>query len=266
MQVFHTSEDYNSQLSAQNHLVVALNDNACAFAVHNAAGALQLLGHFGFYVPLKEDESAFFDFVRSQESLKQKYKTTTVVLQGHKCSLVPAPMYDELYTDSYLRHMHTLDKDEVAKAVSLLDESVKLVFGVKEYLFYPARSKYYEAIVEPRAAHYLRKSVRYYPNRLNVFVEKDRIYLVHANNTQPVFFNSFPNTGIDEATYFILNYYQTFGISYQSLPLLLHGNAPQQLADVLTTYAGRAEVLPTKGKSIDIPEDFEFDFLIDFCH
>ncbi|MGV3598525.1 MAG: DUF3822 family protein [Bacteroidota bacterium] len=266
MQVLYTSEDYNSQLSAQNHLVVALNDTACAFAVHNTAGALQLLGHFGFYVPLKNDETVFFDFVRSQESLKQKYKSTTVVLQGHKCSLVPAPMFDELYTDSYLRHMYALDKDEVAKTVSLLQESVKLVFGVKEYLFYPARSKYYEAAIEPCAAHYLRKSTRYFQNRLNVFVEKDRLYLVHVDNSQPVFFNSFPNTSVDEAVYFILNYYQTFGISYQNLPLLLHGVAHPQLSEMLTTYAGRVEVLPAKTKNMEVPADFEFDFLIDFCH
>lgn len=266
MQVLHTSEDYDSQLSAQYHLVVALNDNACAFAVHNADGALKLLGHFGFYVSLKDNETVFFDFVRSQESLKLKYKTTTVVLQGHKCSLVPAPMYDELYTDSYLRHMYALDKDEVTKAVALLDESTKLVFGVKEYLFYPARSKYYEAAIEPRAAHYLRKSARHYQNRLNVFVEKDRIYLVHFNNTHPVFFNSFPNTGVDEVAYFILNYYQTFGINHQSLPLLLHGNVHPQLSEVLTTYTGRVEVLPGGSKSVEVPEDFEFDFLIDFCH
>jgi hypothetical protein len=266
MQVLYSAENYNPQASPDYNLALAISEKAVAYAVHNADGVLLHLAHNEFYVSLDQDETVFFDFIRGQEVLKQKYKTTKVVVDGYKTTLVPTELFNELYIESYLRHIYETESKEIVKEVALLNDTIKLVFATKEYLFYPARSKYYDADIEPHAAHYIRKSTLHHTNKLNVFIEQGDMYLVHSQNNSPIYFNRFAYTTADEAAYYILNYYQVFAAQPQNTPVLLHGNVPPQLAQMLLANGGKVETAAYKNSGVDATPNFEFEFLIDFSH
>jgi hypothetical protein len=264
MQLLYTAENFNNVSPQDLQLVLALDEMGCGVAVHTTDGVLQLLGYYNFNEPVKVNESVFFDFLRSREELKKPFKSATVVLQGNKSTLVPAPLFDELFTDSYLRHIYAVDNEDIVKSVTVLQNEAVLVFAAKDYLFYPARSKYPDAGVEPHSAGYIRKSARAYQGRLNAFVENGQLYLVHCLNGKPVFFNGYPCASVEEAVYFILNYYQVFNTTYQQLPLLLHGDVHPQLLEILNTYMPPVEVAQLRNKVTGIPGDFNYHFLIDF--
>lgn len=266
MQAIYTSNNYNASDAANQKMVVAVNEQSCGVAVHSATGELLYLGQYDFIQPFKEDETLFFDFVRGQEVMKQKYKDTFVVLDCPKSSLVPAELYNDLYTDNYLRHLYTAEKEEIVKTADIVEDKIKMVFMAPEYLFYPARSKYYEAVIEPNCAGYLRKSIKHYPNKLSVFFDDKHIFIVHADGEKPLFFNSFKCESVDEAAYFILNYYQSFGIDYKALPVVLHGNAHAQLKEILANYSGSSEEAQPVNKNIEVPENFRYAYLIDFTY
>lgn len=264
MDVLHTSNTYSTALAANYTLVLAFGQNNCGIAVHNSDGVLQLLGEYEFAMDIKENESVFFDFVRTQEVTRQTYKNIYIVVSGTKCTLVPGELYNDLYIDSYFRHTHKMENGEVLKPAYLFNDTTVLVYNAPVHQFYPARSKFFEATIEPRAAHYIRKSAKYHPARMNIFLEDERLYMVYCKNTEPVFFNSYPYNSVEEAAYFILNYYQVFNIAFQSLPLLLHTQEHPQLAEILANYAGACEVarLPKNQPQL---QNFGFPFLIDFC-
>jgi hypothetical protein len=266
MQVLYSAQNYNPQASPDYNLAIAISEKAVAFAIHNAEGALQLLAHYEFYISLAEEETVFFDFIRSQEELKQKYKSIKVIVDGHKGTLVPNELYNELYIESYLRHLYETEKNEIVKVVSVLADEIKLVFASKEYLYYPARSKYYDADIEPHSAGFLRKCATHYPNKLNVFIQAGNMYLVHCQNNSPVYFNRFAYSTAEEAAYHILNYYQVFAAQPQNTPVLLHSNTHTQLAELLSAQTGKAEIATYQNNGIATPANFEFEFLIDFCH
>ncbi|HYG15483.1 MAG TPA: hypothetical protein VEC12_06985, partial [Bacteroidia bacterium] len=60
MQLLYTAENFNNASPSGLQLVLALDETGCGVAVHTTEGALQLLGYYTFYEPLKENESVFF--------------------------------------------------------------------------------------------------------------------------------------------------------------------------------------------------------------
>lgn len=266
MQVIYTSNNFQSTETANLNLVIAVKENSCGVAIHTGEGKLQYLGYYNFIESLKDNEGLFYDFVRSQDLLRQKFKNTHIVLHCSKSTLIPNAVYDEIYTDSYLKHLYTLGDDEIVKAREVVAGEVQMVFCVDEHLFYPPRTKYSEAIIEPVSASYLRHSIKYHHNKLNVFFEGKNMFLIHAVSGKPVFFNSFKYDGVDEAVYFILNYYQAFNIEHQKLPIVLHGELHPQLKEMLNTYSGKSEFAPPVNADIEAPKEFEYSFLIDFTY
>jgi hypothetical protein len=268
MQVVYTANNFQSSDTANLKLALAVNEQSCGIALHTSEGQLQYLGYYNFLEPLKDNETLFFDFIRSQEILKQKKNDISIILNCPKSTLVPKELYDELYIDSYLRHLYNESKDEVVKALNVVkgDEGVFMVFSVQEHLYYPARSKYYDAVIEPNCANYLRKSMKHFHNKLNVFFEDKTMFIIHASNSKPEFFNAFQYESVEEAAYFILNYYQTFDIQHQSLPIVLHGDVHPQLKEMLNNYSGKSEFAEPVNKNIDIPKGFAYSFLIDYTY
>lgn len=266
MQVVYTANNYQKSNAANQNFVLALDEQSCGIAIHTAEGQLQYLAHYNFVEPLVDNESIFFDFVRSQDILREKFKTAYIALNASKGTLIPNSIYNDLYTDAYLRNLYTVEKPEIVKANEVVKDEAHMVFCASEHLYYPARSKYYDAIIEPVSANYLRKSIKYHHNKLNVFLEDTTLYLIHGLNKKPVFFNSFEYNGVDEAAYYILNYYEVFNISHQSLPIVLHGNVHPQLKEMLSTYSGKNEEAEPINKNIEVSKDFKFSFLIDYTY
>lgn len=266
MQVIYTAPHYNSQNPAGYNLCIAIEEEGCAVAVHDTKDALLYLGYNDLYLPMKENESAFFDFIRSNDVFKHQYEKTNIVLQGDKNTLVPQNLYDDLYTDAYLRHLHTIEKNEITKAVPLHYSDAMLVYAVKDYLFYPARSKYSDAAIETPVAGYIRQSAKHYPNWLNVFIEHGKLHIIHCDNSRLMFFNTFPFSAVDEGIYFILNYYKTFNIAYTQLPIMLHGHVHPQMREILNQYAGKNEIAEYHNKNANPPHDFRYNYLIDYTY
>lgn len=266
MQVVYTAQNFQSSNVANLKMVLALKDQSCGIALHSDDNKIQYLAYYNFLEPLKDNESLFFDFVRSQDFLRQKYKAIHIVLDVQKFTLVPNAIFDALHTDSYLRYIHTKEKSDIVKNIEVAGGEVQMIFCADEHLFYPARSKYYESIIEPVNANYLRKTIKHYPNKLNVFIEDKSLHIIHAVNNKPVFFNAFSYENVDEAAYFILNYYQVFNISHDSLPLVLHGKVHPQLKEMIGTYSSKCEYAKPINNTLEAPKDFEFPFLIDFIY
>lgn len=266
MQVVYTAKNYQSSNAANLKMVLALKEQSCGVALHTKEGELQYLASYNFLEPLRENESLFFDFVRSQEVLKQKYISINIVLDAHKHTLVPSAIFDTLHTESYLRHIHTIEKGEVVKTIEVANGEIQMVFGVDEQLFYPARTKYNDAIIEPINTHYLRKTLQHFGNKLNVFIEDKYLHLIHTVGSKPVFFNTFSYDGVDEAAYFILNYYQVFSIEHNSLPTVLHGKTHPQLKEIIGKYSSKCEEAAPIKNTLEVPNGFDFPFLIDFTY
>lgn len=264
MDVLYTSDTYTTANAANYTLVLAFGQNSCGIAVHNSEGVLQLLANNEFVLDIKEHESVFFDFIRTQEVTRQNYKSVYIVLEGTKCTLVPGELYNDLYIENYFRHSYKIESGEIIKPAYVFGDTTVLVYNAPVHHFYPARSKFFDAVIEPRAAHYLRKSAKYHPARMNIYMENELLYMVYCKNAEPVFFNSYPYKSEDEAAYFILNYYQVFNIAFQSLPLLLHTNTHPQLAEILANYAGACEIARPAKNQLQL-QNFGFPFLIDFC-
>lgn len=266
LKVLYTADAFNSTPTANMHLALALTEQGCAVAVHTPEEKLQFLGTYSFLEPLKDNETVFFDFVRNQEELKHKYKTTTIILNCPKNTLIPSAIYNDLHLEGYLRHLYMPETDEIIKAIEVISGETQLIFAAKKHLFYPVRSKYYDAKIEPLAANYIRKSIKHHPNKVNAFITNGQLYLVHTQNSNLQFYNNFTCETVDEVAYFILNYYQALGTNAQQAPLLLHGHVHPQLVEILNTFAGKFETAPALNKNIDVPASFEFDYLIDFTH
>lgn len=268
MQIVYTANNFQSTDTANLKLALAVREQSCGVALHTTEGQLQYLGYYNFIEPLKDNETLFFDFVRSQEILKQKRVEIRIILDCPKSTLVPTELYNELYIDNYLRHLFTIDNGEIIKPLEVIEgtNGTQMIFGAQEHLYYPARSKYYEATIEPNCANYLRKSIKHYHNKLNVFFEEENMFIIHTINAKPVFFNSFKYENMEEAAYFILSYYQTFNIEHQNLPIVIHGHTHPQLKEMLNTYSGKSEVAQPINKNIEAPNNFEFPFLIDFTY
>lgn len=266
IKVVYTAEAFESTPTNNMHLVLGLSGQSCGVAVHTAEEKLQFLGQYDFLHPLKDNESVFFDFVRSQDVLKNTYKTTTVVVGGYKGTLIPSELYSDLHLDGYLRHLYTVKDDEVIKVTEAIGGQAQLVYAAQDYIYYPVRSKYFDARIEPVSAAFIRKSIKHHPNKLNAFFYDGKLCLIHSQNATPAFFNIFDYDTVDEAAYFILNYYQTFNIPQQQLPLLLHGQIHPQLAEILNTYGGKFEQATLLNKNIDVPNNFDYGYLIDFTH
>lgn len=266
IKVVYTSEAFESTPTANMHLVLGLSGQGCGVAIHTAEEKLQYLGQFDFIESLNDNESVFFDFVRSQDILKNNYKSTTVVVPGHKGTLIPKELYSDLHLEGYLRHLYTVADDEVIKVTEAIDGVAQLVYAAQDFIYYPVRSKYFDARIEPIAGAYLRKCIKHHPNKLNAFFSDGKLCLIHTQNSTPAFFNFFEYETVDEAAYFILNYYQTFGMPQQQLPLLLHGEVHPQLLEILNTFGGKFEQATLLNKNIDVPASFEYSYLIDFTH
>lgn len=264
MQIVYTAQNYQSSNAANLKMVLALNEQSCGLALHASDNQIQYLAYYNFIQPLKDNESLFFDFIRSQEILRQKYQAIHIILNVYKHTLVPNAIFDALHTESYLRNIHTVEKGEIVKTLEVANGEAQMVFCAQEQLFYPARSKYYDAIIEPVNANYLRKTIKHFANKLNVFIEDKNIHLIHAVDNKPVFFNTFSYDGVDEAVYFILNYYQVFNIAHNSLPVVLHGKVHPQLKEMIGKYSSKCEYAKPIYNTLEAPQDFEFPFLIDF--
>jgi len=190
MQIVYTANNFQTTDTAHLKLVLAVREQSCGVALHTTEGQLQYLGYYDFLEPLKDNETLFFDFVRSQEILKQKRNAINIVLDCKKTTLVPTQLYNELYIDNYLRHLYEVENTEVIKSVDIVEgtNGVQMIFGAQAHLYYPARSKYDEAVIEPTCANYIRKSIKHYHSKLNVFFEEKNMFIIHAINAHPVFF------------------------------------------------------------------------------
>lgn len=227
--------DFNR--TKQYTLSIRLSTDGFCFTVHN---------------PQADNEYAFLPYtidptrsmtanlklaVQENEMLRRIYATVNIIVAEAPYTIVPKEYYAESHErELYLQNFPQTTDNIVVQNNLVGDEQAVVLFGIEQQLHqylterYPKAEIY--ASISPLINYGVEKSYTATRNYNFVYQQRQRTDMLCFTNGSILFANTFCDRDINNITYFLLNCWQTLGLSQTEDILHLAGSSRNTKAQI----------------------------------
>jgi hypothetical protein len=169
------------------------------------------------------DENKYFtadqisDIIDKDDFLRKKYKKVNIVFPSPKFTLVPSPLFDPAKKEEYFSFNMIRDENDVVLSNKITDPDAYIVFSVNksfldlhERLFPSVLPFHHTKPLLTQLAHNSKSSLE---NYIHLHVEKEYFNIFIYNHGMLTFSNTFKFRNITDILYYVLNLFQSKGIS-----------------------------------------------------
>ena len=228
------------------HLSIQISLNGLSFCILNTVNQKYIaLKHYP--LPAVDKNTSFPDLLRKtiekDEFLRKEYKSRAVMIISFKSTLVPAPLYDEKFGETYFRFNHALEDNEKVMANRIKGLDAWNLFVIPDELSALLEEYFPDAILFHQITPFLNNIIRHQTPRntkpvIFVNIHDDFFDLAVFREQSPEMVNSFYYRQVNDLVYFILYALKAMKADPSTTPLLLMGkiNPESNLLQSLHLY------------------------------
>ncbi len=159
------------------------------------------------------------ELIAQDDFLTRKYKKISIIMPSHKCTMIPAPLYDPAKKDELFSFNHIIEEDNKIIANKLADPDTFLVFAVSNSIlelinnFYPEINPAHH--IKPLLEHISHTRKNAGRDYIHVHIERDYFNLIIFNNNLLKFCNTFSYRNISDILYYVLNVFSKMEIKQE---------------------------------------------------
>lgn len=199
-------------------LSIRLSTDGFCFAAHNPQADNQFAYHPYSIDPLKSLTANLKAAIKENELLRRTYAKVNVLVTGTNYTIVPT----EYYAESYKRELYMQSFPQTTDNTIVLhnfigEEQAVILFGIDRQLYQQLTQQYPKAeiyaSVSPLVNFGVEKSYASSNAYCLTHLHKRHTDLLCFMNGAPLFVNTFANQNTADTLYFLLNCWQTMGLS-----------------------------------------------------
>ncbi len=220
--------DFNR--TKQYTLSIRLSTDGFCFSVHNPQADSQYAYQPYCIDPLKSITANLKAAIQETEMLRYTYAKVNVIITDTPYTIVPKEYYAESHQrELYLQNFPSSTENTIILPNMVGEGQAVVLFGVERQLHqfiterYP-KAKIY-ASVSPLIDYSVEKSYTSSRSYCLAYVHRRHTDLLCCANGTPLFVNTFTRYNTDDTLYFLLNCWQTLGLSQTDDTLHLVGTS-----------------------------------------